>query len=86
MTGQPLAALSSEPVQDCQRWCLILEVVGLGSCNYAYIWVTMKLGEFVTSSLRAGVAMTGSYCSPKTDLEISAKLAFGLQVESAQRV
>lgn len=86
MTGQPLAALSSDPAQDCPSWFLILEIVDLGSCNYAYNWATMKLGEFVTASLGAGVAVTGSYCSPKSDLEISAKLGFGLQVESFQAV
>lgn len=46
----------------------------------------MKLGKFVSNSLRAAVAMTDSYCSLKTDLEISARLAFGSQVESSQAV
>lgn len=83
MTGQPLAALSSDPGQDRQSWFLILEIVGLGNCNYVSIWATVNLGEFVTALLRAGVAVTGSYCSPKSDLERSAKLGFGLQVESS---
>lgn len=59
-------------------WPLSLEIEGLGSCLWSCIGATGKLGELVTSSLRTAVVMTGSYYSPKADLELRAQLAFGL--------
>lgn len=66
------------------RCGLILETEGLGSCLWSCIGATVKLGELVTSSLRAAVVMTGSYYSLKADLELRAPLAFGLQAESSR--